>query len=140
MKKCRVLHINDGNSEELTNGNRFFAEYYPKIEDIMNKLLLMHYEVKQILPEYSPAIQGQPGSYMFYHTGYTFYLEKEINENDNDDEEFKKIFDELNQEDKFNESDNDDDDEIDVERLLEELDLTDEFDGEFDKLLGEADL
>ncbi len=96
MKKCRVLHVNDGNAKELTNGNRFFAENYPKMEEAINRVIQMGYEVKQMVPQYSPSIQGNEGSYMFYLSGYAFYLEKEFKPGENDDEEFNKLFDELN--------------------------------------------
>lgn len=96
MKKCRVLHINDGNSRELTNGNRFFAEHEPKTEQAINKLMEMGYEVKQMVPQYSPSIQGNSGSFTFYLSGYSYYLEKEFTDDENDDEEFEKLFSELN--------------------------------------------
>ena len=96
MKKCRVLHVNDGNAKELTNGNRFFAENYPKMEEAVNRVMQMGYEVKQMVPQYSPSIQGNDGSYTFYLSGYAFYLEKEFKPGENYDEEFNKLFDELN--------------------------------------------
>lgn len=96
MMKCRVLHVNDGNAKELTNGNRFFAENYPKMEETINRVMQMGYEVKQMVPQYSPSVQGNDGTYMFYLSGYAFYLEKEFKEGENDDEEFNKLFDELN--------------------------------------------
>ena len=96
MKKCRVLHINDGNSRELTNGNSFFAEHEPKTEQAINKLMEMGYEVKQMVPQYSPSIQGNSGSFTFYLSGYSYYLEKEFTDDENDDEEFEKLFSELN--------------------------------------------
>ena len=93
MKKCRIVHINDGNHRELRNGGRFFAEHNPKMEEKINQLLALGYEVKHIVSQYSPSIQGETGNYMFYKSGYTFYLEKEFADGDmNDDEEFEEIF------------------------------------------------
>ncbi len=93
MKKCRIVHINDGNHRELTNGNRFFAEHNPQTEEKLNQLLALGYEVKHVVSQYSPSIQGETGNYMFYKSGYTFYLEKEFADGDmNDDEEFEEIF------------------------------------------------
>ena len=93
MKKCRIVHINDGNHNELINGNRFFAEHNPQTEEKLNQLLALGYEVKHVVSQYSPSIQGETGNYMFYKSGYTFYLEKEFADGDmNDDEEFEEIF------------------------------------------------
>ena len=93
MKKCRIVHINDGNHRELRNGGRFFAEHNPKMEEKLNQLLALGYEVKHVVSQYSPSIQGETGNYMFYKSGYTFYLEKEFADGDmNDDEEFEEIF------------------------------------------------
>ena len=93
MKKCRIVHINDGNHRELRNGGRFFAEHSPKMEEKLNQLLALGYEVKHVVSQYSPSIQGETGNYMFYKSGYTFYLEKEFADGDmNDDEEFEEIF------------------------------------------------
>ena len=93
MKKCGIVHINDGNHRELANGNRFFAEHNPQTEEKLNQLLALGYEVKHVVSQYSPSIQGETGNYMFYKSGYTFYLEKEFADGDmNDDEEFEEIF------------------------------------------------
>ena len=93
MKKCRIIHINDGNHNELINGNRFFAEHNPMMEEKINQLLAKDYEVKHVVSQYSPSIQGNNGSFMFYLSGYTFYLEKDFGDsNINDDDEFELIF------------------------------------------------
>ena len=93
MKKCRIVHINDGNHRELRNGGRFFAEHNPQTEEKLKQLLALGYEVKHVVSQYSPSIQGETGNYMFYKSGYTFYLEKEFADGDmNDDEEFEEIF------------------------------------------------
>ena len=93
MKKCRIVHINDGNHNELINSGRFFAEHSPKMEEKLNQLLALGYEVKHVVSQYSPSVQGDTGAYMFYISGYTFYLEKEFADGDmNDDEEFEEIF------------------------------------------------
>ena len=120
MKKCRIVHINDGNHRELRTGGRFFAEHSPKMEEKLNQLLALGYEVKHVVSQYSPSIQGETGNYMFYKSGYTFYLEKEFADGDmNDDEEFEKIFsaedDGGYDEDNDDEYDEDDDDEYDEE-------------------------
>ena len=118
MKKCRVLHINDGNSRELTNGNRFFAEHEPKTEQAITKLMEMGYEVKQMVPQYSPSIQGNSGSYTFYLSGYSYYLEKEFTYDENDDEEFEKLFSELNPVNTDDDDDDDDDYDLDDDELI----------------------
>ena len=76
MKKCKIIHINDGTPKELENGNRFFAEEYEEAEAFLAPFLAEGYEVKQMIPDYSPAIQ-KPGAFSFYNTGFTVYLEKE---------------------------------------------------------------
>ena len=121
MKKCRIVHINDGNHRELRNGGRFFAEHSPKMEEKLNQLLALGYEVKHVVSQYSPSVQGDTGAYMFYISGYTFYLEKDFGDDEdmNDDEEFEKIFsaedDGGYDEDNDDEYDEDDDDEYDEE-------------------------
>ncbi len=63
------------------------------MEEKINQLLALGYEVKNIVSQYSPSIQGNNGSFMFYLSGYTFYLEKDFGDSDmNDDEEFERIF------------------------------------------------
>lgn len=75
MKKCLLIHINDGSPEELQNGNFMFVERFPRAEEIIEKYLSQGYEVKQIIPDYSPALQGE-GNPTFYQTGITVYFEK----------------------------------------------------------------
>ena len=153
MKKCRIVHINDGNHNELINSGRFFAEHNPKAEEKINQLLALGYEVKHIVSQYSPSIQGTEGAYTFYISGCIFYLEKEFADGDmNDDEEFEKIFNNGKKgghisdifaasdfyEDKNDEDDEDDDDEYDKEDDDEEedfLELSDLSDEELKKLL-----
>ena len=63
------------------------------MEEKINQLLAMGYEVKHVVSQYSPSIQGNNGSFMFYLSGYTFYLEKDFGDsNINDDDEFELIF------------------------------------------------
>lgn len=66
MKKCILIHINDGNAEVLQNGNFMFVERFIKAEEIINKYLARGYEVKQIIPNYSPSQQGE-GNMTFYN-------------------------------------------------------------------------
>lgn len=76
MKKCKVIHINDGTASILENGNYRFVEEFKFTESYLNDLLNKGWEVKHMVPEVTPAIQGD-GSYSFYKSGYTFYLERE---------------------------------------------------------------
>lgn len=77
MKKCILIHINDGNEEILKNGNRIFIERFIQTEEIIEKYLSQGYEVKQIIPDYSPAQQGD-GNFTFYKGGINVYFEKDI--------------------------------------------------------------
>lgn len=76
MKKCKVIHINAGTASILENGNYRFVEEFNFTESYLNDLLNKGWEVKHMVPEVTPAIQGD-GSYSFYKSGYTFYLERE---------------------------------------------------------------
>ena len=75
MKKCILIHINDGKAEELHNGDFMFVERFKKTEEIINKYLSQGYEVKQIIPNYSPSLQGEE-NFTFYEAGITIYFEK----------------------------------------------------------------
>lgn len=76
MKECKIIHIHDGNLVEISNGNRFFQEDFPQTEQVINDYLNQGFEVKQILPQYTPAIQKE-GYLSFYKSGVLIYLERE---------------------------------------------------------------
>lgn len=76
MKKCLFIHINDGKPEVLQNGNHLFVERFFKTEEVIEHYLAQGYEVKQIMPDVSPAEQGA-GNYTFYKGGITVYFEKD---------------------------------------------------------------
>lgn len=77
MKKCILIHINDRDAEVLQNGNFMFVERFVKAEEIINKYLAQGYEVKQIIPNYSPSQQGER-NFTFYKAGITVYFEKTV--------------------------------------------------------------
>ena len=77
MKECKILHINDGNPEVLHNGDNLYIEELTVSEEILNELLEEGWEVKQMLPDFTPSIL-QKGCYSFYHTGFVVYLEREV--------------------------------------------------------------
>ena len=85
MKKCILLHINDGKAELLHNGNFMLVERYVRAETLIEKYLAQGYEVKQIIPSYQPATQGE-GNYTFYQSGITVYLEKDAADHAQTDE------------------------------------------------------
>ncbi len=72
MKRCRIIHINDGNPETINNGDWMFVESYTRAERILEEYINDGYEVKQMIPDITPADAGG-----FYKTGFTVYLEKE---------------------------------------------------------------
>lgn len=75
-KQCKVIHINDSSASVRENGNFHFIEEFDWIESYLNRFLSEGWEVKHMVPEVTPAIQGD-GSYCFYKSGFTFYLERE---------------------------------------------------------------
>ena len=77
MKRCKLIHINDGRPQTLTNGNFVFAEEYVSTSEILNEYLADGWEVKNMVPEFSPAMNET--SPVFYKSGFTFYLEREEN-------------------------------------------------------------
>lgn len=78
MKKiCKLLHINDGSAETLVNGNFHFMEEYGWAEEVLNGYLAQGYEVRQMIPVVTPAALRE-GSFGFYRSGFTVYLEKEV--------------------------------------------------------------
>lgn len=77
MRECKLVHINDGRPEELTNGNFYFAETYPRAERELEKYLDQGYELKAMVPNFTPGNPGG-GGYAFYETGFVFYLEREV--------------------------------------------------------------
>lgn len=77
MKECKIVHINDGNPIVVENGGRFFVEEYPGAEKYIESYLEEGYEVKQMIPTVMPNIQKE-GSYSFFVSGFTFYLEREV--------------------------------------------------------------
>lgn len=79
MKECKVIHINDGSTSVLENGNFHFVEEFDWTEMYLNRLLSEGWELKHMAPEVTPAIQGE-GSYSFYKSGFTFYLERGKND------------------------------------------------------------
>lgn len=80
MKQCKIVHINDGKPDVRTNGNFYFSESYPRMEEELESYLKLGFEVKAMVPVITP---GEPeGGYLFYRSGYTFYLEREVAEED----------------------------------------------------------
>lgn len=77
MKKCKIIHINDGTSKVTTNGDRHFAEEYPWAEELIEGYINRGYEVKQMIPNYTPNVQ-KLGEYPFFIGGFTVYMEKEV--------------------------------------------------------------
>jgi len=79
MKKCVLIHINDGNAKVLHNENFMFVEQFTKTEEIIEQYLSQDYEVRQIIPDYSPDLQGE-GNLTFFKGGIIIYFEKNISD------------------------------------------------------------
>lgn len=77
MKKCKIIHINDGTAKVTTNGDRHFVEKYPWAEKLIEGYLVQGYKVKQMIPNHTPNIQ-EKCEYSFFIGGFTIYMEKEV--------------------------------------------------------------
>lgn len=76
-KECKIIHINDGSAKVLQNKNFHFVESFDWAAEYINRFLSEGWEVKHMVSEVSPAIQGE-GSCSFYKSGWTFFLERDI--------------------------------------------------------------
>ena len=77
MKKCKLIHINDGNPREIRNCDRLFMEDIPRVEDLLDHWINKGWVVKQMMPLYEPN-QLEQGAIGFYLSGINVYLEKEF--------------------------------------------------------------
>ena len=68
MKKCKLIHINDGNPREIRNCDRLFMEDIPRVEDLLDHWLNKGWVVKQMMPLYEPN-QLEQGAIGFYLSG-----------------------------------------------------------------------
>ncbi len=76
MKRCKIIHLNDGTSKIITNGDGHFMEEYTWAESAIEEYLNKGYVVKHIIPEFTPGTIKE-GNLTFYKGGFTVYLEKE---------------------------------------------------------------
>lgn len=74
-KICKLVHVNDGSAVVLENRGFHFVEEYEWASEYLDRLLSEGWEVKHMVSEVSPAIQGN-GVFTFYKSGFTFYLER----------------------------------------------------------------
>lgn len=79
MKEAKVIHINDGTSVELTNGNRHFAEEQSWAGNMLTMYLNAGYDIIGIIPDLTPSYEGE-GGYNFYKTGFTAVMTREVTE------------------------------------------------------------
>lgn len=77
-KECKIIHINEGTAKVLQNENFHFVESFDWAAEYINRFLSEGWEVKHMVSEVSPAIQGEEGSYNFYKSGWTFFLDRDI--------------------------------------------------------------
>lgn len=77
MKECKILHVHDGDVKVIENENFHLMEEYPWAEETINGLLKQGYEVKQMIPQVSPAIPEEE-KFSFYLSGFMVYLEREV--------------------------------------------------------------
>ena len=76
-KEMKIITVNDGTREVLTNGNRHFAEEYTWAESVLEMYVNAGYKIVQIVQDVTPTI-NKPGNYSFYKTGFTAFLEREV--------------------------------------------------------------
>lgn len=76
MKKCILVHVNDGEPEILRNDDRMFIEHFMRAEKVIEDYISQGYEVKQIIPDYEPSVQ-ETGNFTFYKSGMIIYFEKD---------------------------------------------------------------
>lgn len=76
-KECKIIHINDGSAKVQQNENFHFVESFDWTAEYINRFLREGWEIKHMVSEVSPAIQGE-GSYSFYKSEWTFFLERDI--------------------------------------------------------------
>lgn len=77
-KECKIIHINDGSSQVQQNENFHFVESFDWAAEYINRFLSKGWEVKHMVSEVSPAIQGEEGGYYFYKSGWIFFLERDV--------------------------------------------------------------
>ena len=87
MKECKIIHINDGDAKELTNGNWHMAEEYVWTSEMLNLYLNAGYTITHVVPEFSP---GRPGDLPFYKDGFAIFLERESGGEEIHPEEWEK--------------------------------------------------
>ena len=76
-KECKIIQINDGSGKVQQNKNFHLVTAFDFAAEYINRFLSDGWEVKHMVPEVSPAIQGEVGSYVFYKAGWTFFLERD---------------------------------------------------------------
>lgn len=77
-KECKIIHINDGSAKVQQNENFHFVESFDWTAEYLSRFLNEGWKVTHMVPEISPAIQGETGSYAFYKSGWTFFLERDL--------------------------------------------------------------
>lgn len=79
VKECKIVQLNDGSAKIQQNENFHLVKSFDWAAEYINKCFLSEgWEVKHMVAEVSPAIQGEEGSYNFYKSGWTFFLERDI--------------------------------------------------------------
>ena len=77
MKKIvKLVHVNDGEKNEVNNGDFLLVENYPRTEKIISAFLSEGWTLNSITQQVTPAVQKQ-GAYTFYMGGFNLLFEKE---------------------------------------------------------------
>ena len=79
MKAYKIIHMNEGHSRVLANGNWHFAEDFPWTEKMLNLHLQRGYTIKQMITSLSPG-EPEGEGYSFYKDGFIFLLEHDTDQ------------------------------------------------------------
>ncbi len=73
-KELKVIHINDGSKEMLTNGNFHFAEELSWTGKVLSAYVNAGFQIVSVMTDYTPY----PEHNSFFKTGFNVILEREV--------------------------------------------------------------
>ncbi len=97
MKKIiKMVHVNDGDSRVMHNGDFMFVETFPRGEKIIEAFTNNGWTLVNRTQVIKPAIQKE-GVYSFYMNGWDLMFEKEVEDEEvnNGDDILRQVLDEM---------------------------------------------
>ena len=97
MKKIvKIVHVNDGDSQVMHNGDFMFVETFPRGEKIIEAFMNNGWTLANRTQVNKPAIQKE-GAYSFYMNGWDLLFEKETEDDEvnNGDDILRQLLDEM---------------------------------------------